>query len=58
MAAKVVTFLALIVTLNSFVFNCKHYLKIKGCAMGTIYAASYPNILVDHFEKKYLYPFL
>ena len=38
-ATKVITtFLALILTLNNFIFNCKHYLHIKGCAMGTICA--------------------
>ena len=32
------TFLALILTLNNFIFNSKFYLQIKGCAMGTIWA--------------------
>ena len=32
----ITTFLALILTLNNFVFNCKNYLQIKGCANGTI----------------------
>ena len=32
----ITTFLALILTLNNFNFNCKNYLQIKGCAMGTI----------------------
>ena len=58
-ATKVVgTFSALILTLNNFVFNCKHYLQTKGCAMRTICAPSYANIFMDHFEKKYIYPFL
>ena len=36
-ATKVITtFLALILTLNSFIFISKFYLQIKGCAMGTI----------------------
>ena len=36
-SAKVInTFLALILTLNNFVFNCKNYLRIKGCTMATI----------------------
>ena len=56
--AKVITtFLALILTLNNFVFNCKHYLQMKGCAVGTIYAPSYANIFMDHFGKKRIYPF-
>ena len=33
----ITTFLALILTLNNFVFNSKFYLQIKGCAMGTIW---------------------
>ena len=58
-ATKVITtFLALILTLNNFVFNCKNYLQTKGCAMGTICAPSYANIFMDHFVKKYIYPFL
>ena len=40
-SAKVITtFLALILTLNNFIFNCKNYLQIKGCAMETICAPS------------------
>ena len=58
MAAKVITLLALILTLNNFVFNCKHYLLIKGCAIGTICTPSYAHIFMDHFEKKYIYRFL
>lgn len=26
------------ITVNGFVFNCKDYLQINGCALGTIYA--------------------
>ena len=56
--AKVITtFLALILTLNNFVFSCKHYIQMKGCAVGTIYAPSYANIFMDHFGKKCIYPF-
>ena len=55
-ATKIVTtLLALILTLNNFVFNCKHYFQIKGCAMGTICPPSYANIFIDHFDKKYIY---
>ena len=38
------TFLALILTLNNFIFNSKFYLQIKGCVMGTICAPAYVNI--------------
>ena len=44
-ATKVIaTFLALILTLNNFIFNSKFYLQIKGCTMGTICALTYANI--------------
>ena len=58
MATKVITtLLALILTLNNFVLNWKHYLQIKGFTMGTICVPSYANISTDHFEKEYMYPF-
>ena len=54
-ATKVITtFLSLILTLNNFIFNCKNYIQIKDCAMGTICATSYANIFMDHFERKYI----
>ena len=33
-------------------------LQIKGCAMEKMCAPPYVNIFMDHFEKKYIYPFL
>ena len=42
----ITTFVALILTLNNFIFNSKFYLQIKGCAMGTICATSYANIFM------------
>ena len=49
-ATKVLTtFLALILTLNNFISNCKLYLQIKGCAMGTICAPAYGNIFIAYF---------
>ena len=53
----ITTFLALKVTLKNFIFNCRNYLQIKGCAMGTICAPSYANIFMDHFERKLIYLF-
>ena len=54
-ATKVVTtFQALILTLHNSIFNCKHYLQIKGCAMGTICAPIYANIFLASFKSKYL----
>ena len=54
----ITTFLALILTLNNFVFNSKFYLQIKGCAMGTICAPAYANIFMAEFEQKYVYPLI
>ena len=54
----ITTFLALILTLNNVIFNSKFYLKIKGCAMGTICAPSYANIFMSEFEEKYIYPLI
>ena len=44
--------------LNKFVLNCKNYLQIRSCALGTIYAPAYANIFTDHFERKCIYPLL
>ena len=58
-ATKVITtFMALILTLNNFIFNCKHYLQIKGCGMGTRCAPAYANIFMASFESKYIYPYI
>ena len=54
-ATDVITFLALILTLDNFVFNCNYYLQIKGCVMGMIYPPSNGNIFMGLFEKKYIY---
>ena len=43
-ATKVITtFLALILTLNSFIFKSTFYLQIKSCAMGTMCAPTQAN---------------
>ena len=54
----VITFLALVLTLNNFVFDCIYYLQIKGCAVGTICALAYANIFMGNFELKYIYPYI
>ena len=53
----ITTFLTLILTLNNFVFNRKHYIQIKGCVMGAIFAPSYANIFMDHFDNIYTFSF-
>ena len=58
-ANKVITtFLALILTLNNFIFNFKNYLQIKECAMGTIYGSAYANIFMASLESKFIYPYI
>ena len=54
----ITTFLVLILTLNNFVFDCLHYLQIKGCEMGPICAPAYANIFMVNFELKYIYPYV
>ena len=46
----ILIFLALIYTFNNFMFDCIHYLQIKGCTVGTICARAYPNIFIAKFE--------
>ena len=58
-ATKVLTtFLALILTLNNFIFDSKMYLQIKGCAVSTICAPVYANIFMAYFEEKFIYPLI
>ena len=41
---EIITFLTLILTLNNFKFNCKNYLQIRDCAIGTACAPNYANM--------------
>ena len=54
----ITAFLYLILTLNNFIFNGKHYLQTKGCAMGTICAPTYANIFMGKFEETHIYPLI
>ena len=54
----ITTFLALILTLNNFIFNSKFYLQIKGCTMGTICGPPYANIFMALFKEKIIYPLI
>ena len=48
MVAKVITtFLALILALSNFIFNC---------TIGNVCAPSYASIFMNHFVRKYIYP--
>ena len=40
----------MILTMNNFTFNDKHYLQIHGTAMGTRMAPSYANLFLAKFE--------
>ena len=51
----ITTPLQLVLTLNNFVFKCKYYLQIKGCAMATKSAPGYTNIFMGIFEEKCIY---
>ena len=44
-------FLALMMTLNNFIFNSKFYLQIKGCVTGTICAPSCPNLKKNIYSQ-------
>ena len=48
-------FLLLILTQKNFIFNCKNYSHIKRSLMGTICTLSQTNILMEHFEGKFIY---
>ena len=47
----IVKLITLIFTKNNFSFNNKHYLQLKGTAMGTCMAPSYANIFMDNLER-------
>ena len=48
-------FLLLILTQKNFIFNCKNYSHIKRSLMGTTCTLSQTNILMEHFEGKFIY---
>ena len=54
----IATFLALIITLNNFVFNSKFYPQVKVCAVGTSCPPAYVIIFMAEFEQKYVYPLI
>ena len=45
----------LVLPLNHFIFNCKNYLQIKGCAMGTKCTCTYAKIFMPIFNENYIY---
>ena len=58
-AAKVIiTFLALILTLNSFLLTLDFCLQIKDCAIGRSCTPIYANIFMPEFEERYISPLI
>ena len=51
----IVAFLWLILTLNNFTFNGKHYLQLLGVAMGTKCSASHANLFMNNLKETWIY---
>ena len=48
--------LKLVLKCNNFTFNNENYLQINGTVMGTRVAPTYANLVMDHIERKFIYP--
>ena len=48
--------LTLVLFLNNFCFDDKHYLQMKGCAMGAKCSGSYSDLFMGRFEGLHIYP--
>ena len=48
--------LYLVLHLNNFCFNDRHYLQIKGCAMGAKCSGSYADLFMGRFEGQHIFP--
>ena len=44
----------MILTMNNFTFNRKHFLQVHSTAMGTKMAPSFANLFLGHFESNAL----
>ena len=53
-----IKFLYLILIVKNFVFNGINYRQMKGCAMVTICAYTFTNIIMGKVEKMHIYPYL
>ena len=52
----IIKFLSLVLFLNNFLFNDRHFLQKKGCAMGAKCSGSYADIFMGKFERERIYP--
>ena len=52
----IIKLLSLILHLNNFSFNGKHYQQTQGCTMGSKCSPSYANLFMGDFEEKFIYP--
>ena len=57
-AKVIIAFLALFLTLNCFMFNCKDHLQMRGSAMGATCTPIYTIIFMARFEEKLVYSFI
>ena len=48
----------MILTMNNFVFNDKHFIQQHGTAMGTRMAPAFADLFMEEFERKALEGFV
>jgi len=53
----IVEMLNLVLTCNNFEFNNQHFLQTQGVAMGTRVAPTIANLVMGHFEEKFVYTY-
>ena len=51
------TLLQMVLSMNNFRFNGKHFLQTAGTAMGTRVAPTYANIFMSDFEDRHVYTY-
>lgn len=54
---NILALLRMVLTLNNFKFNGKHYLQVGGTAMGTRVAPTFANIFMGYFEDKFVHTY-
>ena len=53
-SSSIIQLLKLVLTLNNFQFNGRHFLQVGGTAMGTKVAPTFANLFMGYLEKKIL----